>query len=225
VSDRALMVFVKYPEPGNVKTRLEPLVGAEGASILYRVLAEAVLQATVPLVGDYETLVFYAPAEAGPAMRAWLPGVRLLPQTGDDLGGRMSAAFARAFERGAKRVAIIGTDSPTVTRTTVVAALDALDHADVVLGPTEDGGYYLLALTAPRPELFRDISWSTSTVLDVTEARARSEGLSVHLLPTLRDIDTPEDLRAEWAGVRPLLKAFPDLRDRIEAGLGIAGGA
>jgi rSAM/selenodomain-associated transferase 1 len=225
VSDRALIVFVKHPEPGQVKTRLEPLVGAEGASILSRVLAEAVLQATVPLQGEYERLVFYAPTEAAPAMRAWLPGVRLLPQAGADLGARMSAAFARAFARGAARVAIVGTDSPTVTRATIIAALEALDGADVVVGPAEDGGYYLLALAAPRPGLFRDMTWSTSTVLDETEARARGEGLRVHRLPTLRDIDTAEDLRAEWVGVRPLLKAFPDLRDRIESALGISGGA
>jgi rSAM/selenodomain-associated transferase 1 len=223
VSERALIVFVKHPEAGRVKTRLEPLLGPESAAILYRVLAEAVLQATVPLPGEYETLVFYAPEESGPAMRAWLPGMRLLPQSGQDLGARMSAAFARAFERGAGRVAIVGTDSPTVTRATVVTALDALDHADVVLGPAEDGGYYLLALSAPQPALFQDIAWSTSSVLEVTQIRASSEGLTVHRLPVLRDIDTPEGLRAEWAGVRPLLKAFPDLRDLIEAGLGIVG--
>jgi rSAM/selenodomain-associated transferase 1 len=225
VAERALIVFVKHPEPGRVKTRLEPLVGPEGSAILYRVLAEAVLEATVPRAGEYETLVFYAPRESGPAMRAWLPGVRLLPQKGDDLGARMNAAFGRAFERGAGRVAIVGTDSPTVTRATVVTALEALDHAEVVIGPAEDGGYYLLALSGPQPELFRDISWSTSTVLETTEARARSRGLAVHRLPTLRDIDTPEDLRAEWACVRPLLKSFPELRDRIEVGLRTVGGA
>jgi glycosyltransferase A (GT-A) superfamily protein (DUF2064 family) len=121
-------------------------------------------------------------------------------------------------------VAIVGTDSPTVTRSTVIAAHEALDHADLVLGPTEDGGYYLLAVSVPQPRLFRDISWSTSTVLEETEARAREEGLTVHRLPTLRDIDTADDLRAEWTVVRPLLKAFPDLRDRIEAALSRSGG-
>ncbi len=126
----------------------------------------------------------------------------------------MSGAFARAFARGAERVAIIGTDSPAVSRATAVEALDALSAADVVLGPAEDGGYYLLALRRPQPELFEGVAWSTSSVLADTVARARKAGLSVRLLSPLRDIDTPEDLRAEWPRVRLLLEARPDLMRR-----------
>jgi rSAM/selenodomain-associated transferase 1 len=131
----------------------------------------------------------------------------------------MAAAFSRAFERGARRVAIIGTDTPAVSRATVGEALDALDGADVVVGPAEDGGYYLLALREPQHQLFEGVAWSTSTVLAETLGRARDQGLRVHQLPRLRDIDTPEDLRAEWPRVRVLLGHHPDLTHEIEARL------
>lgn len=214
MSDRALIVFLKHPEAGAVKTRLIPLLGAEVAAGLYRALCEEVLLATVPRPGEYERLAFFSPPEAAEAVRMWLPGVRLLPQSGGDLGARMSAAFARAFERGARRVVIVGTDSPAVSRGTVAEALDALDEADVVVGPAEDGGYYLLALRQPRPELFEGLAWSTPTVLEETLARAGE--LRVRQLAGLRDIDTPGDLRAEWPRVRPLLETRPDLRQQIE---------
>jgi rSAM/selenodomain-associated transferase 1 len=216
VSERALIVFLKHPEPGAVKTRLASALGAETAAALYRALAEGVLEATVPRSGEYETLVFFDPPEAAEAMRAWLPGVRLRPQCVGDLGARMTAAFARAFERGARRAAIIGTDAPGVTRETVAGALAALDDADVVVGPAEDGGYYLLAFCVPHPELFEDVAWSTPAVLEETLARAATAGLRVRELPRLRDVDTLEDVRAEWPRLRPLLEGQPELRQRIE---------
>jgi len=125
----------------------------------------------------------------------------------------------RAFARGASRVAVVGTDAPGVARETVVAALDALDAADVVIGPTEDGGYYLLALREPRPEHFAGIAWSTPLVADETRARAAAAGLVVHEIERLRDVDTIEDLRALWPAVRALLAGRPDLRDAIEEAL------
>jgi len=216
VSSQALIVFVKSPEPGEVKTRLMPALGADLAAELYRALCEEVLQATVPEAGEYERLVFFAPPEAAEAVRAWLPGLRIVPQSGDDLGARMTAAFARAFERGAERVAIIGTDAPGVSRQGVVEALDALDDADVVLGPAVDGGYYLMALGRPHPHLFEGVRWSTPTVLEETLSRAGAAGLRTRTLAPLADIDTPEDLRAEWLSVVRLLESRPDLRHRIE---------
>jgi rSAM/selenodomain-associated transferase 1 len=221
LSDRALIVFVKHPAPGQVKTRLVPVLGEELATALYRALGETILEATVPGPGEYERLVFFAPEDAAEGMRAWLPGLRLLPQAGANLGERMAGAFARAFERGATRVAIVGTDAPAVSRATVVEALEALDAADVVLGPAEDGGYYLLAVSQPRPELFEGVSWSTSTVLEETRSRADRGGLKTHLLPRLRDIDTAEDLRAEWGRVASLLEGRPDLKRGLEERLGL----
>jgi uncharacterized protein len=220
MSESALVVFLKHPRPGGVKTRLAAAIGPEAAAGLYRALAEQVLEATTPSAGDYERLVFFDPPESLPQMRDWLPGLRLMAQSGEDLGARMAGAFARAFARGARRVAIVGTDAPGVSRATVREALSALDAADVVIGPADDGGYYLIALGAPRPELFADIEWSTPSVADVTQARAQAAGLAVHWLPRRRDIDTLDDLRAEWPAVRGLLGDRKELRDAIEAVLG-----
>jgi uncharacterized protein len=205
---------VKHPRAGEVKTRLGAAIGAQAAADLYRALAEHVVEATTPSPADYERLVFFDPPGSLQAMRDWLPGTRLLAQSGHDLGARMADAFARAFARGASRVAIVGTDTPSVSRETVNEALSALDGADVVVGPTTDGGYYLLALREPRPELFAGIAWSTPSV--AAQTRARAAGLAVHELPVGRDVDTVEDLRAEWPAVRELLARRPDLRDALE---------
>jgi hypothetical protein len=207
VTGDALIVFVKRPRPGEVKTRLAADIGPELASEVYRTLAEIEIEATRPGPGDYERLFFFAPADAQAEMEAWWPGETWLPQQGADLGARMANAFAEAFRRGARRVAIIGTDVPWVSRETVVGALDALDSCDTVVGPAHDGGYYLLALKAPRSELFTEIAWSTAGVLPSTLARAAVLGLSVHRLEPLPDIDTIEDVRVEWDRLGPILLA------------------
>jgi rSAM/selenodomain-associated transferase 1 len=215
-----LIVFVKEPRPGAAKTRLIPMLGPERAADLYRRLAAEEIRRTTPRGREYERLFFYAPAEAETALREWLPGETLLPQQGDDLGARMSAAFAEAFRRGAARVAIVGTDAPFVARETVLEAFRGLARHDLVLGPSHDGGYYLLAVDRPRPELFRGIAWSTRSVLSATVERAGRLGLAVRLIEPLRDIDTIEDLRAEWPRLEPLLAAAPDLAAAVRAALG-----
>jgi len=107
----------------------------------------------------------------------------------------MTAAFASALGR-AEGVCIIGTDAPSVTASTVEGAFQALEDHDVVIGPAADGGYYLLALKLARPELFSDVNWSTSEVLDTTLTRARKAGLTVHLLDSATDVDTLQDVPA-----------------------------
>jgi hypothetical protein len=204
-----LIVFVKEPRPGIVKTRLLPALDPESAAELYRALAEEEIRQTAPRGGEYTRLFFYAPPGSPEAMSAWLPGETFVVQQGADLGARMAAAFAEAFRRGARRAAIIGTDVPWLTRGRVEEALAALDDHDVVLGPTADGGYYLLALDRPRPEVFRGIVWSTPSVLASTVERAAALGLRVRLLGELPDIDTIEDLRAHWPRLRPLLAGRP----------------
>jgi hypothetical protein len=214
---------VKNPRPGTVKTRLAAAVGPEAAAGLYRALVERVLETTAPRPGEYERLVFFDPPGALEEMRAWLPGVRLLAQSGGDLGARMADAFARAFARGARRVAIVGSDVPGVARETVGDALRALDTADVAMGPAEDGGYYLLALREPRPELLSGIAWSTATVAAETRARAAALGLSLRELGTLRDVDTLDDVRGEWPRLDDLLGARPALRETLRRHLGLLG--
>jgi rSAM/selenodomain-associated transferase 1 len=223
MSENALVVFVKHPRPGTVKTRLAAAIGPEVAADLYRALAEHVLEVTTPVAGEYERLVFFDPPGAAEEMRAWLPGTRLIAQVGPDLGARMADAFARAFARGASRVAIVGTDVASVSRQSVTDALAALDAADVVIGPAEDGGYYLLALGAPRPGLFTGIAWSSSTVASETRTRATAAGLRVRELPILRDVDTLDDLRAEWPRLGGLLGNRPALREALRHHVGLMG--
>ena len=201
-----LIVFVKEPRPGTVKTRLLPALDPGAAAELYRALAEEEIRQTAPRLGEYTRLFFHAPPSSPEAMSAWLPGETFVVQQGADLGARMSAAFEEVFRRGARRAAIIGTDVPWLTRGRVAEAFGALDEHDAVLGPTTDGGYYLLALDRPRPEVFRGIAWSTPSVLASTEERASALGLRVRMLGELPDIDTIEDLRAHWPRVRPLLE-------------------
>jgi hypothetical protein len=114
----------------------------------------------------------------------------------------------------------VGTDAPLVARETVLEAFRGLAKHDLVLGPAHDGGYYLLAVDRPRPELFQGIAWSTGAVLAATVERAGTLGLAVQLIEPLRDIDTFEDLRAEWPRLEPLLAPSPDLAAAVRAALG-----
>ena len=212
----ALIVFVKEPRPGAVKTRLARVIGNEHAAHLYRVLAEEAVRRTRPRGGEYEQFLFFTPAESGPTLARWFPGETLLPQKGGDLGQRMSNAFETAFAGGARRVAIVGTDAPGISRPLITEALLALGDHDVVVGPAQDGGYYLLALDRPRPGLFEGIPWSTSGVLAATAERASLLGLRLSVLEPLTDIDTLDDLRREWRAVRPLLAGQPDVIAAVE---------
>ena len=202
-----LAVFLKAPRPGAVKTRLVPALGPEAAAGLYRALAEAVVGRTRPRAGEYERLLFFAPADAGGEMEAWLPGEAWIAQEGPDLGARMAAAFDEAFRRGADRVAIAGSDVPGLTSGDVMAALESLADHDLALGPAIDGGYYLIALGRPRPALFQGIAWGTASVFAATMERAAVLGLTVRVLEPRRDVDTLDDVRAEWPRLRPLVPA------------------
>jgi uncharacterized protein len=219
VAPDVLIVFVKEPKPGTVKTRLVPALGAEHAALLYRALADEEVLRTTPRPGEYDRIFFFTPAGAQPALQRWFPREFLLPQSGDDLGARMAHAFDTAFRRGARRAAIVGSDVPWVSRELVQEALLSLDDHEVVVGPARDGGYYLLALDRPRPGLFDGIAWSTPSVLSATAQRAGMLGLRLHVLEPLSDIDTLEDVRREWRSLRPLLAPHPGLVEAIESAL------
>jgi len=197
-----LGVFVKAPAPGRVKTRLAAEIGLHHAAEIYRHLGRSVVAACAG--SGHDTVVWFAPAEARPAVRGWLKGLRVAAfqaQVGGALGTRLAAAFQRHFDAGARRVIIIGSDCPGVDAGLVSRALAVLDEHDLVLGPAHDGGYYLIGLRTPVRRLFRGIAWSTPAVLGQTLARARQLGLSAVLLPQLRDVDTASDARA--VGILP----------------------
>lgn len=191
-----VLVFAKAPRAGDVKTRLASGVGDAAAAGIYRRMGRAVIDQLAGVRAGIT--VCYAPRGAEDEVREWLGDVpgRYWPQPDGDLGRRMRLMFDRAFE-AADRVVVIGTDAPTVGADTVHRALDALDSADVVLGPATDGGYYLMGLRAPDPGLFADIPWSTERVLGETAARARESGARVTYLEPQSDIDTADDLTPE----------------------------
>lgn len=194
-----LLVFAKAPRPGAVKTRLARTLGDDRAAELYRRMGRAIVEQVAR--APAKIAVCHAPDDAEDEMRSWLGGIgaRFWPQGAGDLGARMSRMFDRAFE-GSDRVVVIGTDTPATDGGTIRRALDALDSADVVLGPSTDGGYYLMGLRLPRPGLFAGISWSTSSVFQETTAHARSLGLDVTFLEVESDVDTAADLTPGVAG-------------------------
>lgn len=193
---RRLLIFVKEPVPGRVKTRLAAEIGADAACQVYRRCVERTLERLSMLRNEITLCI--EPADATGRIQAWL-GLAwpVLPQCGVTLGERMAQAIDRAFKEGVRRVAVIGTDSPWIDHPLIEEAFAAMERADLVVGPARDGGYYLVGLARPTPGLFQGVPWSTSQVLDQTLGKARALGLSVSLLPEGYDVDRLTDLR-QW---------------------------
>lgn len=203
---RELLVFLKAPRSGAVKTRLAAAIGDDLARHIYERLTSTVLRATTP--GEppsFRKVLCFAPADAVPEIGSWLAGEACEPQPEGDLGERMDGSFARSFARGSTKTVIVGTDSLDIDRRAVEAAFDALDGADVVLRAAEDGGYTLIGLKRRQTSLFSGLAWSTGTVLSATRALAEAAGLSVVVQGPDKDIDTLEDLRGQWGRIEPLL--------------------
>ena len=195
-SGATLLVFAKAPRAGAVKTRLARTLGDQRAAAVYRRMGRLVVDQVRRAPAN--VTVCFAPDDAEGEVRHWLgtAPARYWPQGAGDLGARMSRMFDRAFA-GSNRVVVVGTDAPAVTESTIRRALQALDSADLVLGPSMDGGYYLMGLREPRPGLLTDIRWSTGSVLRQTMARAGSLGLGVTFLEVESDVDTAADLTPE----------------------------
>lgn len=194
MTNNVLVVFAKAPVAGQVKTRLCPPYTHEEAAQLYQSWARDVYSSAARLPNT-TVLVAYLPDPAFPTPD-WMgeATVPFFEQRGPSLTERLPQAFARGFELASK-VAVIGTDSPGLPREYLARAFQTLEQFDVALGPTPDGGYYLLALKAAAPpELFQGIAWSTDQVMKQTLDAARRLGLSVHLLPEYQDVDRAEDL-------------------------------
>jgi rSAM/selenodomain-associated transferase 1 len=195
-----VVVMAKAPVAGHAKTRLVPRLGADGAARLAeRMLTHAVAQALAARIGAVELCC--APDASHPAfIRFAGHGVQFSGQGDGDLGARMQRAIERA-RRDADAAIVIGTDTPALDAAYLRRARDALVHHDAVFGPAADGGYTLVGLRVPAPQLFDAVPWSTSSVMAVTRERLAAGGLRHAELPTLHDIDEPADLRhlpADW---------------------------
>jgi rSAM/selenodomain-associated transferase 1 len=192
-----LIILTRFPQAGTTKTRLIPALGAAGAAELQRRLSERIVRRGRELAAARSMALEVCCAGGDlDLVEAWLGGDLLLTRQGEgDLGSRMARAFARAWREGFDRVVLVGADCPELSVRILAAAFTALADHDLVLGPAADGGYYLLGLARPAPELFVNQPWGENSLLAATLAVARQSGLPRHLLEELRDIDRPDDLQ------------------------------
>jgi len=192
----SLIIFVKWPEKGRVKTRLSSALGEDTVLELYKCFVEDII-ATATQAG-LRPLIAYYPEDAGDMIAAWLgAGNDYMPQVGADLGARMSNAFQTVFETGVSRAVLIGSDLPNLPEEIIVEAFLTLNKGNhAVIGPAEDGGYYLIGFRhdAFLSRAFEGIPWSTAEVFEMTMSIFAQEGLDIHRLPSWRDIDRPEDI-------------------------------
>ena len=187
--------MAKAPLAGQVKTRLCPPLSPEEAAELYRCfLLDKIEQ--VRSLDKASPVIAYTPADSGDLFEGLAPGFSLLPQRGVDLGARLASCLEHLLAAGNGGALATDSDTPTLPVPFLQRAVDLLagQQVDVVVGPSEDGGYYLIGLRAPQPELFAEMPWSTSRVLRETTERARVRGLRLAELPPWYDVDTPGDL-------------------------------
>ncbi|MEE4383975.1 MAG: TIGR04282 family arsenosugar biosynthesis glycosyltransferase [Pseudomonadales bacterium] len=210
MTELRVLVFARAPEPGRVKTRLIPALGADGAAALYLDLLDHVLaEVAVPRGLAVELWVDRAPASPELRARADAMGAALRVQAEGDLGRRMDHALRRVLAEGALPI-LVGSDLPGLRAAHLEAAARALqEDAEAVFAPASDGGYGLVGLKRPMPELFADMPWSTPAVMDETAARLAAAGVRWTRLDALWDVDGPEDLAR--------LATLPGFRARLTA--------
>ena len=192
-----VVLFVRSPERGKVKSRLASALGEDRALELYKTFVIDILgmlrKGNVPLT------VAFSPPNAGAVIIPWLGReLTYIPQRGEDLGKRMDNAFTDAFSRGFGKVVLIGSDIPDLSSAVVNLAFSSLEKNDAVIGPASDGGYYLIGFKSSTflPEIFHDMEWSTASVYQKTLGILKRAGRLVHVLPEWNDVDTLDDLRS-----------------------------
>lgn len=189
--DNAIIIFVKKPVLGKVKTRLAATIGNEKALDIYRELVAHTLETVKKITAD--KFIYFSDDIDSTIGYSNIPFYKAL-QGGNDLGERMKNAFTDVLSNFYRKVIIVGTDCPGINAELLQTAFDKLANADIVIGPATDGGYYLLGMKSLQPPLFKNIQWSTSTVLEKTIKCCKENKLNYHLLPELSDIDEEKDL-------------------------------
>jgi hypothetical protein len=193
---KLLVVVAKEPVPGKVKTRLFPELSPAVAADLYRCFLHDRIQ-EVSTLNEVDRAIAYTPEDARETfITLALDGFELFAQQGKHLGERLNNIFLEKLSQGYKAVSIVDSDSPDLPKSLIKESFELLlsKRVEVVFGPCHDGGYYLVGMRKPHPELFRNIPWSTENVLSVTLEKARKMGLNVKLLSTWNDLDTFKDL-------------------------------
>lgn len=194
-ADNALLVVAKRPAPGRTKTRLTPPLSSRDAAQLY----ECMLRDTIHIVehvNGVDHILAYLPEKDEGYFRDLAPSFKRILQVGHDLGSRLDNSLTQCLSLGYRRAAIMNSDGPTLPPAYLQLAFETLDDdADIVLGPSRDGGYYLIGLKKPAPRLLCDVQMSTPFVLQETLAIAEEENLRVSLLPAWYDVDSIDSLK------------------------------
>ncbi|MHC4110211.1 MAG: TIGR04282 family arsenosugar biosynthesis glycosyltransferase [Planctomycetota bacterium] len=196
-SEKCVLFFVKHPAAGKVKTRLSEHVGQDAATDLYKSFVADILT-TLHAISVNFKIVFYPP-DAEKKFQQWLgQGYSYIRQTGKDLGQRMKNAFLQVFSDGFDKVVLIGSDIPDLPADYLELGFKTLETNDVVLGPSSDGGYYLIGFVkeAFLPDVFESITWSSADVLEQTLNILKKHEQRVYLLPQWHDVDTLTDLKS-----------------------------
>ena len=202
-----VIVFAKNPVPNQVKTRLVPSISPEQAATLYTAFLTDWCKTLGTLSGE-DLIIAYTPPEAQSDLQAVIGdgAITYIPQIGTGLGERLTSATQWAVEHGYTKILLVGSDSPTLPISYISQALTLLDSRDIAIGPSTDGGYYLIGFSVENvavtvPYVFENIAWSTANVFHQTLARIRSLKATVGLLPPWYDIDTAEDLAFLYAHI------------------------
>ena len=190
----SLIVFLRYPVKGKVKTRLAKTTSKDFALQWYKSCVDKII-GEINKIPGIETNIFYSESNERDKVIKWLGSNFIYShQEGKDLGERMQNAFFSVFSHNSGKVIIIGTDIPDLNQNIIIDAFERLDTNDIVLGPSIDGGYYLLGMNRLHNSLFEGIEYSTPTVLSETISKIDKLGLTFSLLPQLQDIDLEDDL-------------------------------
>lgn len=198
----ALILFVKAPRLGTVKTRLQPDLTKQQSLKLYRAMVEELVR-QFREVHFCDLKIYFYPANALREMKSWLGGhFEYFPQQGGDLGEKMQRAIAEMLAQRYQKVVLVGSDIPTLDRATVADAFIHLNEKDLVVGPCPDGGYYLVGMKTLHRTLFQEIPWSSARVLKQTLQKAKQARLNFQLLAYKSDIDTFSALVALWADLQ-----------------------
>jgi len=211
------MVFAKYPEPGKVKTRLTKMTTAEESAEFFEACLLDSLDRYLAL-DETDVLLFMAGEDKHDFVSKIPDGISILTQEGEGLGARMSKAFDDAFNLLYKRVCIIGTDHPTLPADYLSLAFKHLEREQaVIIGPSEDGGYYLLGMNRPIPRLFEDMTYSHSEVYKETVSRIREDSVrALEALPYWYDVDEPNDLKRLSNDLKSSKLALPRVRKVVK---------
>lgn len=210
MTQNALIIFIKIPVPGHVKTRLQPQITQEEAARIYHGFILDLHQR----FGTHASFdCWYAVASENfnrDILNQILGTVKFFVQENGDIGKRMSHAFEEIFNSGYNHAVLVGSDIPHLPLSSVLDSFEQLEFNDVILGPSDDGGYYLVGLNKPIPALFSDLTWSNDQVFDHTLKKVEQHHLKSYLLKQLSDIDDYHSLKKVYLQLQGAEKSSPD---------------